>query len=151
MKAELILMLIMTLRYFLLAWSKFFSFIFEEELNLIKKLEIVQTISFRPAKNINSFKTNSSGFKVGGGGGGRSLSEIRTPADPKGPPFVLFWDIHFWLTLKIFWRHLWRKSSILILRGSARRKNANFWSKFVPENFFSYFFSKICLQRRKFG
>ena len=26
--------------------------------------------------------------------GGR---RIRPPADPKGPPFVLFWDIHFWL------------------------------------------------------
>ena len=25
-------------------------------------------------------------------------SEIRPHADPKGSPFELFWDIHFWLT-----------------------------------------------------
>ena len=30
-------------------------------------------------------------------------SGIRPPADPKGTPFVLFWDIHFWMTdLKLF-------------------------------------------------
>ena len=39
-----------------------------------------------------------------GGGGGRPPPwGIPPPADPKGPPFVLFSDIHFWLTdLKIF-------------------------------------------------
>ena len=31
------------------------------------------------------------------------LSGIRPPADPKGPPFVLFWYIHFcWRTVKTF-------------------------------------------------
>ena len=42
---------------------------------------------------------------MGGGAGiGRSFSlGIRPPAEPKGPPFILFWDIHFWLIdLKIF-------------------------------------------------
>ena len=36
----------------------------------------------------------------GGGGGGASAPPlgIWLPADPKGPPFVLFWDIHLWLT-----------------------------------------------------
>ena len=40
-----------------------------------------------------------------GGKGGANAFSLRdsTPADPKGPPFVLFWDIHVWLTdLKIF-------------------------------------------------
>ena len=46
----------------------------------------------------------SSGFKGGGGGDLTPLfSGIRLPADPKDPPFVLFWDTHFWQTdLKIF-------------------------------------------------
>ena len=38
------------------------------------------------------------GFRGGGGGGGRALSGIPPPADPKGPPFDTFLEIHFWLT-----------------------------------------------------
>ena len=40
------------------------------------------------------------GFRGGGGGGGRTLPPlgIRTPADPKGPPFDTFSEIHFWPT-----------------------------------------------------
>ena len=41
------------------------------------------------------------GFRGGGaGGGGRTppLSGIRPPADPKGPPFDTFSEIHFWPT-----------------------------------------------------
>ena len=39
-------------------------------------------------------------FRAGGGleGGGEAdapSSGIRPPADPKGPPFVLFWDVYF--------------------------------------------------------
>ena len=40
-----------------------------------------------------------SGADLGGGGGGRSLhSGIRPPADPKGPTFDTFSEIHFWPT-----------------------------------------------------
>ena len=38
------------------------------------------------------------GGRCGGGGGGRPLSGIRPPADPKGPPFDTFSEIHFWPT-----------------------------------------------------
>ena len=39
----------------------------------------------------------------GGGGGGRPPSGIRPPADPKGPPFDTFSEIHFWqIDPKIF-------------------------------------------------
>ena len=43
------------------------------------------------------------GFRGGGGGGGGgadapSPSGIRPPADPKGPPFDTFSEIHFWQT-----------------------------------------------------
>ena len=41
------------------------------------------------------------GFRGGGrGGGGRTppSSGIRPPANPKGPPFDTFSEIHFWPT-----------------------------------------------------
>ena len=39
------------------------------------------------------------GFRGGGGGYGRPPpSGIRSPADPKGPPFDTFSEIHFWPT-----------------------------------------------------
>ena len=39
------------------------------------------------------------GADLGGGGCGRlSFSGIRPPADPKGPPFGTFSEIHFWPT-----------------------------------------------------
>ena len=90
------------------------------------------------------------------GGGGRSLSGIRPSADPKGPPFVLFRDIYSWRAdPKIFLKAPLPKY-ILILRGSARRNNAIFWSNSiekVPKNaFLAYFFKtlpaaqKICLK-----
>ena len=51
-------------------------------------------------------------------------SGIRPPADPKGPPFVLFWDIQFWLTgLKIF---LKAPIYILIFRGERAPKKHDF-------------------------
>ena len=43
-----------------------------------------------------------SGADLGGRWTPPPPSGIRPPADPKGPPFVLFWDIHiWWWTLKI--------------------------------------------------
>ena len=42
--------------------------------------------------------TMPSGADLGGGGGVRPSSGIRPPADPKGPPFDTFSEIHFWPT-----------------------------------------------------
>ena len=52
---------------------------------------------------IQLFQNNhlNSGADLGGGGRGgdaSSPSGIRPPADPKGPPFDTFSEIHFWLT-----------------------------------------------------
>ena len=53
-------------------------------------------------KILTNFKIIWSGADLGegrGGGGGRPfLSGIRPPADPKGPPFDTFSEIHFWPT-----------------------------------------------------
>ena len=77
------------------------------------------------------------------GGGGAPPSGIRPPADPKGPPFDTFSEIHFWPTdPKIF--RLWRQY-ILTLRGSARQKKRVFLSKFFkkcPKTAFLTVFSK---------
>ena len=46
-------------------------------------------------------KHNScAGADLGGKGDDDAFSPqgFDPPADPKSPPFVLFWDIHFWLT-----------------------------------------------------
>ena len=49
------------------------------------------------------------GVDLGGGRGGRFPSSgIRPPADPKGPPFDTFSEIHFWPTdPKIFLKAPW--------------------------------------------
>ena len=45
---------------------------------------------------------------VGAGGGRPPPSGIRSPADPKGPPFDTFSEIHFWPTdPKIFLKAPW--------------------------------------------
>ena len=48
---------------------------------------------------IGDIAENRGGFR-GGGAGGRTPppSGIRPPADPKGPPFDTFSEIHFWPT-----------------------------------------------------
>ena len=71
----------------------------------------------------------------GGGGGGTGLSfpsGIRPPAHPKGPPFVLFWDLHFladW-PYNFFKRRLWRQN---VLNWEARAKKKTI---FLVERFF---------------
>ena len=40
-------------------------------------------------------------LQIYGGGGRLSPSGIRHLADPKGPPFILVWNIHFWLAREI--------------------------------------------------
>ena len=86
---------------------------------------------------------------LGGGVGGMTLffSGIRsTPSRPKGSPFVLFWDIHFWPTdLKIF---------LKARRAECAPKKRDFLVSIfqkVPKNAFFGLFSKICLRRRKLG
>ena len=75
-------------------------------------------------------------------GRGPSLRDS-TPYRPKGSPFVLFWDIHFW------------RQYVPVFRGSTRRKKKVFFVQIfqkVPKNaFFGLFFSKLCLRRRNFG
>ena len=45
------------------------------------------------------YKERRGGFRGGGRGGADApLSGIRPPADPKGPPFDTFSEIHFWRT-----------------------------------------------------
>ena len=58
-------------------------------------------------------------------GGGRPSSGILSSADPNVSPFVLFWDIHFWLTdtkkfLGCLWWQYW-----LNLRGKRAKKIRN--------------------------
>ena len=79
---------------------------------------------------------SQAGADLGGAWGGADapFSGIRPPADPKGPPFDIFSEIHFWPTdPKIF-------QYILTLMGSARKKTHFFVNIFqkVPKNgFFS--------------
>ena len=88
----------------------------------------------------------------GGGGGGRTppSSGIRPPADPKGPPFDTFSEIHFWPTdPKIFLKAPW--APIYTNFGGARaKKKRNFFVKIFQKVAFLTVFSKICLRCTKF-
>ena len=69
-------------------------------------------------------KQFQSGADLGGGGGaGAPSSGIRPDADPKGPPFVIFWDIPFRLTdPKIFLNF-----SYTDFEGGARAEKTQFF------------------------
>ena len=77
------------------------------------------------------------------GGGGVTLFFFRdlTPADQKGPHFILFWDVHlWWQTRKIFQRRL-RCQYILI-----------FWGELAPKmRFFGQNFPKSAWKHRFCG
>ena len=81
-------------------------------------------------------------------------SGIRPPADPKGPPFDTFSEIHFWPTdPKIF---LKAPSAPIYtnFEGERAPKSAIFLSTFFkkcPKTAFLTVFSEICLRRRKFS
>ena len=76
--------------------------------------------------------------------GWRLLSGIRPPADPKDPPFVLLWDIPFWLAAPK--KFLADYQYILILRGENAPKNAIFCSTFSKKcSFLACFFFKNLL------
>ena len=88
-------------------------------------------------------KLHCSGFR----GGFAPFLRNSTPCRPKGSPFVLFWDIHFWLTdPDIFLYYFWG--------GSARRKKRNFWSKnfknCLKTTFLACFFKNLP-EAQKFG
>ena len=96
------------------------------------------------------------GFRGRGGGISDApppSSGIRPPADPKGPPFDTFSEIHFWPTdPKIF-----LKSPLAPIytnfEGERAPKKRDFFVKIfqkVPKNGFFDCFSKICLRCRKF-
>ena len=105
----------------------------------------------------NHIKLLKPGADLGGAGGGcgRPLpSGIRPPADPKGPPFDTFSEIHFWPSdPKIF---LKAPSAAIYsnFEGERSPKKRDFFVKIfqqVPKNGFLTVFSKICLRRRKFS
>ena len=85
-----------------------------------------------------------------GGGGGVDAplpSGLQPSADPKGPPFALFWDIYFCLTdLKIF-----LKAPLTPIynnfEGGARAEKTQFFLveifQKVPKNAFFDFFQKL--------
>ena len=91
-------------------------------------------------------------------GGGRTPppppSGIRPPADPKGPPFDTFSEIHFWRTdPKIFLKAPLAPIYTNFEGEHEPKKNAFFLSKFFkkcPKTAFLTVFSKICLRRIKF-
>ena len=84
----------------------------------------------------------------GGGGGGRPSSGIRPPADPKGPPFDTFSEIHFWPTdPKIFLKAPLAPIYTNFEGERAPKKNAIFFVKIfqkVPKNgFIDRFFKNL--------
>ena len=88
------------------------------------------------------------GADLGGGRGADALSSgIRPPADPKGPPFDTFSEIHFWPSgPKIF-----LKAPLAPIytnfEGERAPKKRNFFDKIfqkVPKNgFFDCFFKNL--------
>ena len=93
------------------------------------------------------------GGGAGGGGGHPFPSGIRPPADPKGPPFDTFSEIHFWPTdPKIFLKAPWAPIYTKFEGERAPKKNAIFcqnFSKSAQKRLFLTVFSKICLRRTK--
>ena len=74
-----------------------------------------------------------------------------SPADPKGPPFALFWDIHFWITDPKIFLKLPLASIINNYEGEARAKKCNILVKMFEKGPEKLFPSKFWLRRKKFG
>ena len=90
---------------------------------------------------------NRGGFRGGAGGADAPPSGIRPPADPKGPPFDTFSEIHFWPTdPKIF---LKAPSAPIYtnFEGERAPKKRDFFVKIfqkLPKNgFFDCFFKNL--------
>ena len=95
------------------------------------------------------------GADLGGGGGGRipPPSGIRPPADPKGPPFDTFSEIHFWPTDPKIFLEAPLAPIYTNFEGERAPKKTLFFVKIfqkLPKNGFLTVFSKICLRCRKF-
>ena len=97
------------------------------------------------------FKYNWSGADLGGGVDAPPPSGVRPPADPKGPPFDTFSEIHFWPTDKIFLKAPWAP-----IYTNFEGERAPIKLNFFCQNFSKSaqkqlaVFSKICLRRTKF-
>ena len=111
---------------------------------VIKKVFVFLT--FNMFYLIMTFKARG-GFRGGGGRTPPPPSGIRPPADPKGPPFDTFSEIHFWPTdPKIF-----LKAPLAPIytnfEGERAPKKRDFFVKIiqkVPKNgFFDYFFKNL--------
>ena len=93
-------------------------------------------------------------LRKGGFRGRRPFLSKPIACRPKGSPFVLLWDIHFWLTDPKIFPKAPLAQYILILRGEgAPKKNSNFWSKFSRKCLKTLFWpvlSIIWLRRKKF-
>ena len=90
----------------------------------------------------------------GGGGADASPSGIRPPADPKGPPFDTFSEIHFWPTDPKYFLKAPMAPIYTNFKGERAPKKTRFFcqnfSKSAQKRLFLTVFSKICLRRRKF-
>ena len=77
----------------------------------------------------------SSGFRERRVGARSPPLRVLPPADPKGPPFVLFWDIHFWLTeLKILLRAPSPPTDTNFEEGTRAKKKRNFFNRSFPKS-----------------
>ena len=95
-----------------------------------------------------------------GGGAVRVLKPLFKGFNPlptqRVPPFVLFWDIHFWLIGPNFFLNASSAPNYTNFEGEARdkKKQSNLLVKIfrkVCKNTFLACFFLNCLQRRKFG
>ena len=95
--------------------------------------------------------------ELGGGGvadapSSRSHSSL-PPADPKGLPFEIFWDIHlFYWDPKIFLKCLQRRYTLIWMGKSTPKKNTVLWTKLSKKGLqtllWSVFFSPALQKTR---
>ena len=76
------------------------------------------------------------GADLGGGGaiGGRPLSGILHPADPKGPPFGTFQEIHFWPTDPKNFLQAPSAPIFTNFEGGARAEKTQFFGQNFPKS-----------------
>ena len=67
-------------------------------------------------------------------------SGIRPPADPKGPPFVKIWDIHFWQTDLKFFLKVPLAPNYTNFEGGERAEKKQFFARNIPKSASKRFF-----------
>ena len=92
-------------------------------------------LSYNKETVLEIARTSRGGFR-GWGAVAHALSQGFNPCRPKGSPFVLFRDIHFWLTkLKNFLKAPLAPVYVTFEGGARAKKNAIFFvNLFVPKN-----------------